>query len=39
MTGHHRKPRRSGPPWWAWWQTWYLCGALVALVLITLRPL
>lgn len=39
MSSHRRRPRRSGLPWWAWWQTWCLGGALLALVLVLLYPL
>lgn len=39
MTGHRSRPRRSGPPWWAWWQTWFLGGALAVLALVVLRLL
>lgn len=38
MTGR-RRLRRRPLPWWAWWQTWLLGGALVALALVVVRPL
>ncbi|MGY3676752.1 hypothetical protein ACVWXU_000375 [Streptomyces sp. TE33382] len=38
MTRHRHGPRRGGPLWWAWWQTWCLGGALLALVLVLLHP-
>ncbi|MFF6794340.1 hypothetical protein ACFY9C_35320 [Streptomyces filamentosus] len=43
MTGRRRRARTCGrgrsSPWWAWWQTWALAGALAALVLVAVRPL
>ncbi|WP_263456673.1 hypothetical protein [Streptomyces olivaceus] len=40
MTRHRRRSRhRGGRPWWAWWQTWWLCGASLVLVLVVSRSL
>jgi len=39
MSPPRRARRRRALPWWAWWQTWLLGGALAALAPVLLRPL